>query len=311
MNTSELLVYLYDVRDLEQICYTCNKGISYLEYRAGKLGIKKNITEPAKPKISSYFDAWGVQEIYVCAYGVSLILCFIYFLFKWPNAFGAAWVLGIISVACFCIFVGMLVALPIAIIIYVGIVAYNWYDEPKQYKKKMNLYASEVEQDESRVRRELQIKRNMLLQRDKIKISLEKTQKLLEKLYSYNIIYSKYRNMVAVTMFCEYLESGICTQLKGYEGAYNHYETEVRDRIIIAELKTISNQLESIRQTQYMLYEEIKKSNDTANRMLKSAERIENNSYIEKYNTEVIAQNSAIIAQEQKMQTMWRELSNV
>lgn len=117
--------------------------------------------------------------------------------------------------------------------------------------------------------------------------------------------------MIAVTMFCEYLESGRCKQLQGTDGAYNLFEKELRDRIIIAELKTISSQLESIRQTQYMLYEEIKRGNDTANRILKSAEHMESNCEIEKYNREVIARNSAIIAEEIKMQSIWRGFSNM
>lgn len=309
MNTNELLLYLKSVRDLEQICYTCNRSINNLQYRADRLGICKNFVEPIKP--SSYSSDWEFQEIYGCAYVVSLILCFIFFQYMWPDMFGAIWILGIICAVVFCLFAGFLVALPVSAIILIAIYIYHRHDYPKQYEKEMTSYLSKVKQDEIRVRNELQVKKNILAQRDILKSSFNNTRKLLDKLYSYNIIYSKYRNMVAVTMFCEYLESGICTQLKGHEGAYNQFEKELRDRIIIAELKTISSQLESIRQTQYMLYEEVKRGNDTANRILKSAERMEDNSEIEKYNSEVIAQNSAIIAQETKMQSIWRDFSNM
>lgn len=311
MNTKELLSYLHNVRDLEQTCYTCDKSISNLQYKAGKLGISENFSKPMKPRFFDYFAGLDVEGIYGIAYLISLIICFVYFIYKWPEAFGATWVLGIVCVVFFCGFVGLLVALPVSILIFIGIFAYNCYDIPKCYKKETDSYESKVKQNESRVRNELQVKNNILHQQNILKSSLNSTRKLLNNLYSYNIIYSKYRNMVAVTMFCEYLESGRCVQLQGAEGAYNLFEKELRDRIIIAELKTISSQLESIRQTQYMLYEEMRRGNDTVNRILRFAERTESNSEIERYNSEIIAQNSDIIAQEAKMQGIWRELSNM
>lgn len=308
MNTSELLSYLKCIRDLEQICYTSKKSINYLQHKAENLGISKNFEEPTEPQGVSYFGDWEFGETYGCAYIISFILCCIFFGNMWSHM---PIILGIICVVFSSFLGGFLVALPVSAMFYIGVFIYNKHNAPKNYEKEMNIYVTQVKQDESRVRNELKIKNNILMKRDILESSLESTQKLLENLYSYNIVYKKYRNIVAITMFCEYLESGICTQLKGHEGAYNQFEKELRDRIIIAELRTISNQLESIQQTQYMLYEEIKKGNDTANRILRSAERMENNSEIEKYSAEVIAQNSAIIAHETKMRNIWRDYSDM
>ncbi len=219
--------------------------------------------------------------------------------------------MGIIAAIILVFVGGAIIALPIIVVIYIGDYIYIKKRHSQRYIEDSKQYCLKVEQDKERVENELLVKKNILDQQNILRSSLNSTQKLLNNLYSYNIIYPKYRSMIAVTMFCEYLESGRCKQLQGTDGAYNLFEKELRDRIIIAELKTISSQLESIRQTQYMLYEEIKRGNDTANRILKSAEHMESNCEIEKYNREVIARNSAIIAEEIKMQSIWRGFSNM
>lgn len=90
----------------------------------------------------------------------------------------------------------------------------------------------------------------------------------LGKLYAENIIYPKYRNMVAVTTIYEYLESGRCNRLEGPDGAYNLYEMELRQNIIIGQLSVIASNLEHIKENQFMLYNEIVAANDNTNFLL-------------------------------------------
>jgi hypothetical protein len=52
----------------------------------------------------------------------------------------------------------------------------------------------------------------------------------------------------------EYLDSGRCSALEGPDGAYNLYESELRQNYIISKLDTIINQLDMIRENQYYLY---------------------------------------------------------
>lgn len=47
---------------------------------------------------------------------------------------------------------------------------------------------------------------------------LEETKKILEQLYNTNIIFLKYRNIIAISSFYEYLMAGRCTELEGAEG---------------------------------------------------------------------------------------------
>lgn len=81
------------------------------------------------------------------------------------------------------------------------------------------------------------------------------------KLYSYGIIYGKYRNFVAISSFCDYFLSGRCNALDGPEGAYNLYEQESRSDIIIGKLDEIVDSLEKIKDNQYYIYNEIQTAN--------------------------------------------------
>ncbi len=77
--------------------------------------------------------------------------------------------------------------------------------------------------------------------------------------HSLNVIYPKYLDIVALTTILEYYETGRVSELKGPDGAYNLYESELRQNIIITKLDTIINQLEQIKSNQYMLYNELQK----------------------------------------------------
>ena len=100
-----------------------------------------------------------------------------------------------------------------------------------------------------------------------IKSNIEYT---LQRIYSTNVIYPKYRSLVPVTMFCEYLASGRCSALEGHEGAYNIYENELRQNIIISKLDTIASKLDSIKSSQYLLYTSISEANRLSGQMISS-----------------------------------------
>ena len=89
-------------------------------------------------------------------------------------------------------------------------------------------------------------------------------EKLLEsiisarnELYSYNVIYPKYRNFVALSSFYDYLMSGRCNALVGSDGAYNLYENESRADLIIIKLSDVLTSLDRIQENQYMLYQQM------------------------------------------------------
>lgn len=92
----------------------------------------------------------------------------------------------------------------------------------------------------------------------------------LRTLYEENIIYPKYQNLVAVSTIYEYLASGRCDRLEGPNGAYNLYEMELRQNIVIGQLSTITEHLEQIKENQYTLYYEIQNANRNSESMLSS-----------------------------------------
>lgn len=92
---------------------------------------------------------------------------------------------------------------------------------------------------------------------------IEKDIKLQLKLYSYNIIYGKYRNYVAIASFVDYFSSGRISSLEGTDGAYNLYEQESRADIVISKLDDIINSLEKIKENQYYIYNELNNINNS------------------------------------------------
>ena len=89
----------------------------------------------------------------------------------------------------------------------------------------------------------------------KMKQTYKDSQNVLRKLYDLDVIYPKYRNIVAMASINEYFESGRCTELKGPNGAYNLYEQEIRMNLIIVSLGAILNNLNAIKQNQYCLFQ--------------------------------------------------------
>lgn len=88
------------------------------------------------------------------------------------------------------------------------------------------------------------------------------TETALEQLYDMDIIFPKYRTLVAICSMYEYFVTGRVSQLKGADGAYNLYESELRQNLIIAQLDRIATKLDEIKENQYMLYSELKKANN-------------------------------------------------
>ena len=111
----------------------------------------------------------------------------------------------------------------------------------------------------------------------------------VEKMYEANIIFPKYRNLVAITAINEYLLSGRCDKLEGPDGAYNLYEMELRQNIIVSQLSNIIENLEQIKNNQFSLYQEIQKTNCIIGEILTEARQTNQSSKLTAYFAEVIA----------------------
>ncbi|MDR2898941.1 MAG: hypothetical protein LBU94_01350 [Clostridiales bacterium] len=90
---------------------------------------------------------------------------------------------------------------------------------------------------------------------------MQETKAALDMLYSLDIIFGKYRHFVAIASICEYFQSGRCSTLEGHEGAYNIYENELRQDVVIGQLSAVMDNLQKVQDTQYMLYTAISDAN--------------------------------------------------
>lgn len=143
---------------------------------------------------------------------------------------------------------------------------------------------------------------------------LQKTYAARNELYAYDIVFDKYRNPVALSSFYEYLMSGRCSALEGADGAYNIYESEIRANRVIAQLDAVVSSLEEIKHNQYMMYQEMCRTNSllenlnsTMDQALTSIQGIEANTSKIAENSAVITHNSAITAYYSKVNA---ELTN-
>ena len=114
------------------------------------------------------------------------------------------------------------------------------------------------------------------------------TEEVLFKLYDLDIIYRKYRSLVPISMFCEYLDSGIRDELHGANGMYDLYEQQILGKQIVGELSTVNDNLRTvsrqlgsisakltgIQQNQVLLYEEVARGNAIASKIQESTEQM-------------------------------------
>lgn len=140
-------------------------------------------------------------------------------------------------------------------------------------------------------------------ERDQAKELLTKLTEAKVQLLNLEIVYKKYNTLAAYATFYDYFKSGRCTTLEGANGAYNLYETELRQDIIIDKLDTMISSLEEIKKNQFMLYTQMKESkktlddlNDSMNKVSqtlistnKQLENVERISMLSAYNTAATA----------------------
>lgn len=202
-----------------------------------------------------------------------------------------------------------------AIVFYITAVRHNSATRVKnkereeRYIKECREYKEKVRNDELRVQTEKSQIPIYVEQLDYIAEAYNDTMDVLEKLYDMDIVYKKYRfNIVAIARFCEYLESGRCSELVGHEGAYNIYEDEARSEYIISQLDEVIARLDEIAQTQWLMYDSLKRIERKQDELITSMHTVarnqdqiirNQNEQIEccraiEYNTEVLRWNSEI-----------------
>jgi hypothetical protein len=178
----------------------------------------------------------------------------------------------------------------------------NYLKDLKEIKKEKREYQALLERNKQRQNNCIANYNNLKDVYDNYKITYKKTASILDDMYSYDIVYVKYRSLIPICTFYEYLESGRCDSLEGAHGAYNLYENEIRLDTIINKLDVVISKLDEIMDNQRMLYDEmvrVKKENKKICKKLDNLsydlQEIRNNSTIIEYNTRIASQNTEII----------------
>lgn len=274
MATNTLLNYLRAVLKLETECRTLSISMKRNRQQAASLAANPGI-DPTK---NNYFsEAGGLSDLSVILLLISIPL----FAFYW-------WLCGsddipdlihgnftILDTLCF-LFRTLIFAGP-AIACIIGFFKCA-FSSKRLHKEEETSYQKALVDNEQFLHEKERLL--PLLEQDYqiLKRHYNKICSTLQQYYDLNIIYPKYRGIVPVAMFVQYLESGIVYQLEGPNGAYSRYEDELFRQLIINKLDVIVTRLDDIRSTQYELANSLEKSNQQIMELNSHAE-------IQAYNT--------------------------
>ena len=122
----------------------------------------------------------------------------------------------------------------------------------------------------------------------------EDAKYLLKQMYDMNIIHPKYRSLLVVAQLYEYLDTGRCSELEGPYGAYNLYESELRQNLIIDRLDQVVSNLRAMQKTMFYATNAIMESNRQISQIAKEIKDVKENTSLIAYATEALAEDSRI-----------------
>lgn len=257
MATNTLLNYLRAVLKLETECRTLSISMKRNRQQAASLAVNPGI-DPTK---NNYFsEAGGLSDLSVILLLISIPL----FAFYW-------WLCGsddipdlihgnftILDTLCF-LFRTLIFAGP-AIACIIGFFKCA-FSSKRLHKEEETSYQKALVDNEQFLHEKERLL--PLLEQDYqiLKRHYNKICSTLQQYYDLNIIYPKYRGIIPVSMFVQYFASGRVSKLEGHTGAYNLYEQELLQRIIISKLDIVISRLDEIQSTQYELAQALQQSN--------------------------------------------------
>lgn len=265
MDTSELLKYLKIVMDLEQDKFVQVQTINQLNKSIENYNQQYNNNKLLNSKNQAKRIAESCDNVQVDESGKGLV----YFISICMATSGIQ--IGQIIQAIFHEFVLSLAVGLISSIIISGIPIFIWKRVILKKRKEMA-----VAQINRGIRADEELSRNRQNMNNKIsgiisKLQQEKqsfmktynlTNEALKKCYEVNIIPPKYRSMIPVCMFYDYISNGRTYSLKRNpeafdEGAINMYEEEVFKQVIIGKFNEAIQELREIKNNQKVFYSQM------------------------------------------------------
>lgn len=286
--------YLGKAKDLETEIYTLRGICNEYEKRIASLGHSQSFEHPKRKFLRFSVYLLVLIGLYIVGFLVVYPTIFQFNFLASVNSFGSTRkALHISSFYVANIFT--LISMTIFIICSLLVTFFR-------YEKEMKCYNIAIQHDADRVQFENNVATQFRKEQKQVWQQIKESESILAKLYSYNILYPKYRQMVSVATIFEYLDSGRCFSLSGTEGAYNLYEDELRHNTIIGRLDQVINRLDRLQQTQSELCRELEDSDrvlsdvrDDMEYYHSSLGSARENASVTAYNSKVAASNSDIL----------------
>lgn len=188
---------------------------------------------------------------------------------KFRNKHILVWICSCVPGILLSILIKNIIPLPIAVVIAIFL-SYKIGDENQieytpgneVYDTFMQIYTQNYNAD-LKVKEELlapQIQKLTEEYETQIKQNLRLATTALTGLYAKNIIHPKYQNFIAIAQLYDYLNIGRCIELNGANGAYNLFEQEKNNGLLISELDISLFKLEKYESTMYSLVDLLRKN---------------------------------------------------
>lgn len=304
VSRERLLAYLGQLAQTHKELIVLQRAINDIDYQYPKLAVEKRIDKPSSEnpnnesrawkiigKVISLIFLWGFWTLFL-SFFVAILLVVFYLLsdLRLP-------ILSDHPFWRFCV-----TALLIAGILAIPIAWLNESSSEDREKAEWEKYEKDLIEDQVRVSKEKILQTQMMTARQQLAQQYTRTNTILHQLYEVKVngeylLFPKYRNMVAIVMLLEYLESRRCSTLTGHEGAYNIYENEIRLNRIITQLNDVINRLDEIKDNQYYLYDLIsdanRKNNQIHQELLNGMAQISQNTALAATYSEVTANNTS------------------
>lgn len=299
---ADIKEYLGHAKRLEVTQYTLVEARNRLQRIINTLGKKADISAPVSTASRGFESFWSV--FFKC-----LIVCLVVCIFACGDAEDSvlANILSIITIVMLFmntdLLIGVGISVGISLVVALIFCLIQVAERKAEYRQEHKAYQRKLDEDKKRVALEKEQILALQKQQRAINDDIRRTKEILERLYDIDVIKPKYRELIPIVTMYEYFNYERCYDLVGPNGAYNLYEHESRQNIIISNLNQVISMLSRIEQNQHALYEAIQESNfyaesmyNQANSMIKSCKAIEHNSAITAYNSKIAAENTTISA---------------
>lgn len=259
--------YLHNLVELEKADYLQETVISELNQKISPLGMPHSFPEVRKP------DDIGLNTVFKYVVACVFIGASVGFVLTTNDYQLSNQIRSITIGAC----IGAGCGLVLGMIIGIISMAFGRNKTHKEYEDALARQKAQIAADNARVERELSQAAFLKGEKAKMEEQHRETKKTLQEFYDNGPIYEKYRNLPAVASFYDYFRSGRCKtfgERHGADGAYNIYENELNQKMIISKLDIVVNKLDQIKENQYSLYEAIQSGNALTSQLINSTDRV-------------------------------------